>query len=450
MKKLGLIFLVLIMCAGMVAGCKPEEKAEAVDLGGREVKYFSQTDGIDPRAYEAAKDTPTYEKDVARIEQLEKDFNCKIKVVTYNDFDATHKNFLTAMAAGSPPADVINNDSALGYPTYMVNMYLEPLNDYFDVYDSNDGVWDARFSKGGEWNGKVYMVTPKREMHPTNIMLFNKRIFSESSELKEYDLYQLVKDKQWTWDKMREIAMKATKDLDNDGKTDQMGVAGQGLTGSIFNNALVVSNGCHYITDVDGKKTFDINEQGMKALEFTFKLAWTDRCYGVEMPYDDWLGAMDNWQRGNVALFVTETYKAYDYKKIMTADKFGALPIPIGPDMTEYVTERSKNEIVGIIAGCQDPEKVAKLTEAIFKRPEWAISLADAIEKNFFDEESVNIIVELAQNPTFTFYQGYEKLLGLFIWGTNGLYDKVPPATYYAENYQIVQDDIDRMWMLNA
>lgn len=51
--------------------------------------------------------------------------------------------------------------------------------------------------------------------------LFNRRIFSEM----KIDPYELVKNKQWTWDKVEEIAKKATKRAAN-GNVEQWGLAG--------------------------------------------------------------------------------------------------------------------------------------------------------------------------------------------------------------------------------
>lgn len=70
-----------------------------VNFEGRTVKIWSGYQA-DPRKNEAAKSSSTYEEDCAKWDQIEKDFNCTIEILTEEDFDFFRNGFLNAYASG--------------------------------------------------------------------------------------------------------------------------------------------------------------------------------------------------------------------------------------------------------------------------------------------------------------------------------------------------------------
>lgn len=122
-------------------------------------------------------------------------------------------------------ADAITGDMTYSYPTWIINDMLEPLDDIMDVYGKDpDSPWDPEISKNFIYNGKCYATKEKNLTLPKYVMYFNERLFREEESLKGYDLFELVRNKEWTWDKFVEVAKAGTIDKDGDGQADIMGV----------------------------------------------------------------------------------------------------------------------------------------------------------------------------------------------------------------------------------
>ena len=458
MKKVFCLSLCLFMAFGVLfTACKGSDEKTKLDLKGATVTIMAQTTARDPRKDENAKTSVTYEKSVSHINQVEADFNCKIDVKSQNDWDALDKDFLTAMAAGAPPADFISGDSAVGQPKYMLNGYLLPLNDWMNVYDEGGtGSFDKNFSNALTYDGKVYMVAAKGERPGENVLFFNKRIFKENPQLKDYDMYGMSKKGEMTWDKFREIAMKATVDTNGDGTTDIMGIASQGLPGSIFNNAIVVSNGNFYIEydkELGRDKVILNNESGMRALNFTFDLAMKDKVLGISGPYEgDWLYGRTAFQRAEAAMFVGGIGEVTQFTQLKTTDKYGFLPIPVGPDAGKVIKEISKTEFFAAIhttnkADLDNLPNKCKVLEALIAPQDWAVPFAESWETWCCDAEDVDMLDFFAKmENTFTFYQGYDQLRGAFIWSSCGMDQNIPPSTYVQEQLPAVEDQINTMW----
>jgi hypothetical protein len=328
-----------------------------------------------------------------------------------------------------------------------VNSLFSAVDNYFDCFNkTGKSVWEPSVSKQLTYNGKCYGVAEKGDKMPTNVVFFNKRIFSQYDQLKNYDLYQLVKDKKWTWDKYREVAKAATI-YASDGSVEVMGVAGQGQPGATINTSLITSNGNFFVDYSNGQHTYSLDKtSALKAMNLTYDMAWIDKSIGVTGIFSGWTGSQDAWQKGKCALYFGELWQSINYKKTMANDQFGILPIPMGPDMKDYVNDYSKGPIWGIVPGAKSPENIGKVIEAIIRPQSWKLSAAKSVENRVCDQESLDILVSLAKNPTYSYYQGYNQLVSYVLWSDYGIPSKIPPATIAASRKQIVQMDINNAW----
>ena len=105
-------------------------------------------------------------------------------------------------------------------------------------------------------NGKQYTAGYGFARVPS-VVIFNKTLTEKAG----YNIYDLISKKQWTWDKMTEIAKKCTV-KNSSGETTQYGL---GLGGDAV-SALAVSNNSHVaFPDSNGNFTVQFSSEGTRA-----------------------------------------------------------------------------------------------------------------------------------------------------------------------------------------
>ncbi|HPE96192.1 MAG TPA: hypothetical protein PLT66_09025, partial [Bacillota bacterium] len=103
---------------------------------------------------------------------------------------------------------------------YSQNGQLVDLLDLEYLHDLSAPWWDSYFVNDAQINGKLDFVTGDMTLYAKNglfVNLFNKELFARY-ELE--DPYQLVRDNEWTLDKVSEMAHKMSSDQDNNGVID--------------------------------------------------------------------------------------------------------------------------------------------------------------------------------------------------------------------------------------
>lgn len=448
---------VVLMCAAAGCGSKEENTGSTnesdgnswgVDFGGRTVKIWASWQA-DPRLSESAKTSSDYEENCQAWDDIEKEFNCKIEVLTQEDFDYFRDGFLNAYASGEVIADLIAGDMTYSYPTWIINDMLYPLDDILDCYDENgDGPWDPKVSEVYTYNGKCYAVKEKNITLPKYVMYFNSSLFEREAALKDYNLFELVKNNEWTWDKFLEIAKKATIDKNGDGTADIMGVASHGQPGSFLINGLAVSNGNYFVTRTDTGATFSLDsDNGLAALEFAYKMAWDDKCLGITGVYDSWDGGEKEFKAGRAAFFAGDRGDMVFNEDM--EDKIGMLPFPMGPDSGgKYIGDYPVTDFWGIVNGCEQPEECAKLMTAIVTNNNKGINddIEQVYESQIDMEENLEMIEIMLDSREYTQYYGYQVLIDEILWSDYGLRDKISPATYLAQKKGVINSALESIW----
>ena len=461
-KRFLSVGLAALLAAGL-AGCSGgKETSEAsgtesdtrnpnaVDLGGRTVKIWASYQA-DPRLSESAKSEPNYEEACATWDDIERDFNCTIEILTEEDFDYFRNGFLNAFSAGEVIADAIVGDMTYSYPTWIINDMMYPLDGIMDVYgDDPDSPWDPEISQNFVYNGKCYATKEKNLTLPKYVMYFNTRLFEEKESLKQYDLFQLVRDKEWTWDKFVEVAKAGTIDEDGDGQPDIMGVASRAQPGSFLIDGLVASNGNYFVKRDGDKVTFDLDSpNGLAALELAYKMAWEDMCLGVTGVFDSWTGGEDEFKAGRVAIFAGDRGDM-SFNQDME-DDIGMIPFPIGPNSGgEYIGDYPAFDFWGIVNGAQEPEKIAKLLTAIVsnngKESENPQTVESVYEWQVDMPENLEMIQIMLDSKVNTSYYGYKVFIDELLWSDYGLREKISPATFLATKKPIIESALEALW----
>ena len=133
-------------------------------------------------------------------------------------------DFAAAAFAGTPTTDLYH----AGGPFSMYTNYnyqgnpgsvLEPLSQYSQYANFTDGEWfDQESQQVTTYGGQLYFCVPNGvgidSVSSNLVVIFNKQIL-EAAGYEDTEIYDMWRNKEWNWDKLREIAQNTT-DLDNE------------------------------------------------------------------------------------------------------------------------------------------------------------------------------------------------------------------------------------------
>lgn len=416
LKRLLALCLIAVMMVAVIAGCgqkaeqppadqppaeqpteqpteqpaapeEPEPEPEVVkDLGGRVIKVAAWWD-MTPQG-----GSPSGDRLVARREEMEQKYNFKFEYVNV-PWDQTVETYSSSVMAGEPFADIatLEDNWIIGLAT---SGYVTPLDSYFDF---NQDKWDQVTKSVSTIDGQTYGMSTGK-WWPRGIMFFNKNIFEREGLESPYTLF---KNGQWTWEKMEELARKATKDTNNDGVIDQWGLSGMDLE-----MALVTSNGGEMASIVDGKAKLNFREPlVLEAFNFYQRLCkegivFNKFQYMEEPPWDI---AATVFKEGKVAMFWYQYWKVDDFRDNM-ADDYGLVLPPIGPSNTDkkpycLVTGHNFQTI---------PKNVKNIEDIVFIWDKWTEPFPEDLEdpdtwkdphyNNVRDNESIEMLEYMYDN----------------------------------------------------
>ncbi len=161
--------------------------------------------------------------------------------------------------------------------------------------------------------------------------IYNKAMLEEEGL---EDLYELQRRGEWTWDALKEYAIRLTKDTDGDGKIDQWGVGARLDPWPVEQELFAYANGGGIIKfDQDNKALYALNDPAaVEAVEFWRELVQDQDVVMV----GDLYNIREEFNRGNVAMFRLDLFALPDHFK--EADfEFGWVFIPKGPRADDYV-----------------------------------------------------------------------------------------------------------------
>ena len=235
--------------------------------------------------------------------------------------------------------------------------FLYDLNEFKDYLHFDQPWWDQSATESLSIGGKLYFnagdISIMSKIVSTAIT-FNKEMLKKS--FPDVDLYQMVKDKEWTFDKMIEMSKEVTADTDGTPGmtyTDTWGLSSAYGDVSIF----YIGGGKNYIKkDSDDIPVVAINEAAsttsiQRILE-NLQLVdeWVFHCDTVPDASQKWVISLDVFGQ-NRALFRTSAFSAIKkLRQYDDADDFGIVPTPLLDDnQDEYATYCSARMAYGIV-----------------------------------------------------------------------------------------------------
>lgn len=461
MKRKGLrvmaAMLAAMLLAGM-AGCSKQpgtsgtssggasNTEENVNLQGMEIVFAGLPGFWIPEDETSEK----YEEAVAWKEEVEKHFNCKIRIDTYAPWDTYFQKVQDMTMQGDHIGDVITFDTYI-YPKAMLTGILSPLQDVIDVKDYS--IWEQAVEPYFDLNGDIYAVSRKSDQGlPLLWMAYNKTLFEEKGLSAKYNIQELVMNKQWTWDIFSQILKDSTLDTNGDGTIDIWGLGAQGMQFGRLTNGFVRANGAAYTKKVGNNVELAIEDpRFLKAMEYMHQLTWQDKVISTE---EKWRGydSLALFAKGG-AMFYGMINWWISTLKAMTPDGvvMGVVPYPIGPDAGgEYSNFSDSVTLYGMPSTTKNKKEAGMVFEYwIRNAPKDETTIRDNWADMVYDTESLDVIEMLAKLPRTLELSsvGYPNLNN-FILGEHGITEKIPPATYIEQIKDPIVAEIKQMWDL--
>ncbi len=286
--------------------------------------------------------------------------------ISHQQFDDEIEALMSAGMSGDKIADVLYLNQKTYWPARTVLLPVdgdELKAAGLDCYDE-----ERWFQPAVEWSkleGKAWGLNVASEYVLETcgfFVCFNKDLTASAG----YDaetLYQLVRDKKWTWDLYLEIAHKTTKDTDGDGVND---IWGTGATGW---GSEIISNDMQYIGEVDGKWQLTIgSDEGITALQHLY-----DFNYGHGTRWDEGSGVCrQGFADGMITFNFADNGHIKPGSPIYASEHdYGILPMPLNFEGGSYASGTDNNPCLVFQNANKDLDKVVPILN------EWALIVND-------------------------------------------------------------------------
>lgn len=226
------------------------------------------------------------------------------------DLSAVANTMQNAVAAGDNAYDYVFSHATVGVPTMVTSGLLYNVYD-LPVIDLDKPWWNSRMSDALSIENTAYYLSGDIVMTWQGMLaiIFNKEFLTNYNI--EEDLYQLVRDGNWTYDKMLSLIDGVGKDLDGDGKmtkADQFDMLGNQNTG------YATTIGC-------GQPLTKRDENGYPVLAQN-----TERMISIVEKYYSMFNSADSW----IDSYSSSSYGTSDYRNILIEGRAFLTELDIG------------------------------------------------------------------------------------------------------------------------
>ncbi len=351
MKRYAKSWILLVFLVVLLSGTTMAE----YDLGGQTVTigvfnnwgpYYEEGDGADWADY------------------VEEKFNVKLafKQISHGELVDT---IMTGATAGESVADVFQVQSGAFLQLASVGA-LKRLDDVLDqqYYDSLPFYQQRCIKDYTSYDEKTYGFSIGDGISALYGLVWNKSLFEREGLP---NLYELQAAGEWTWEKFREIARKASRDTDGDGKIDQWGFSSQYravephlvVNWGYSNNALV------YQKENDRMVfTYD-RKPALETLQYWNELINVDKSvYNGE----DGVNGLDNFIAGNIGMLLANVnFSSWHCNYAQMADDYGYVMIPKGPNDGKHVAPPEFTTMFVLPVTVENPAEIVEVASALQK-----------------------------------------------------------------------------------
>lgn len=311
------------------------------DMGGRTIKVVAWWN------MEMTDSNPDNIQRIENLEALKKKHNFNIEYISI-DFGEYQEKVVASLMAGEPLGDIVRLGKSYAIPALTKQDLLWPV----DEYTKNDKVFNQKTTNQYmQYEGRGYGFTEDQSSFISGIF-YNRTLMQE---LGMKPLQEYVDEDQWNWDTFIEVAKKANKDRNNDGKLDTWGLAQRGLLEPVlYSNEASLTNGDKQ--NLDDPKT-------KEALSFVSRMA-TEQV-GRASEGGDWTEPATFFRQGNTLMYSGAMYEIEGIKTDMQDYDIGFLPFPKGPSATAYHSGESQYQALTIPKAVEHPEQLMYIWEKI-------------------------------------------------------------------------------------
>lgn len=448
-KKIISIGIVVLLMMQICCGCSKESSSggedvsaskkddarfveNIYDMGGKTIKI---ADG-----YWIAGESDTLEKQYCAkiLKEIEKDYNCHIEVFAPN-MSTLEQDITTSAAAGKVYANIINIQHEFSNIYHSGNIADVSTIKNLGV-GSNDWLWvgeDFNTINGVQYG--VAFLQQQCQSVNWNVLTYNKTL-AEKYGIE--DMYELVRNKEWTYEKFAEICQTVT--------TKSNGSVKGMVNGYLCFGNFVSTNDVDFVTNKDGKYVYNcLSDNVLNALQFC-----QDFNRKGLLDTENYIGNDYGLTESNVFMARKTLFHLSDFWVVSEVfssgmpDDYGVLPLPMGPDATDYVGVATNCKSYCFIKGDPDIEDAAAILVAMANRTgltneEW---VAQHVENSLRDDASGEMLELMLANPVST---AYYDVLGNE-WGEllrQCIYDmSLTPRQAMEQAQQAAQTEIDEYY----
>ena len=397
MKKILCLMLALLMCAGALMACAEDDPVDDPDgpsqggedtpdapekedpwlddlvdkdLGGMEIvfAYFDKNGAKDGCSVDAEETNGDLINDAmySRNEAVEERFHVTLTGNEVSTVQGISNAVTPILTSGATDYDVL-----VGYQYYDIGLAATGLMYNFNrIPESKLNIekewWSTDYINNINYADKLYWLTGDitlAHIGTITASYVNARIYEEYC-LEEYGpLYDLVRDKEWTFENMMVMCENAYFDTNGNDKYDEGDQYG-------FSNSLGVEMAyCagidSSIRDEDGNMVIAIDNEKTADIMWYLNEVWTAKT-----------SVSNNTEQGQYKIFANGEAMVY-FRDLMAAedilfremeDNFYLVPIPLGDPLycDDYrSTCMTGNNVIGLAHTVEDPEACTIVLEAL-------------------------------------------------------------------------------------
>ena len=434
-----------------------KDNLPALDYGGDTVKIHTfgwkdaiRFDGAGNGETGDVIDAAVYQRNLATEERL----NMKLEFSNGGDDWAGFPTEIEKMVkAADCPYDMIFLESSQCF-RLCLNGYFRELSN-LPYIDQNQPWWYKEFMDGGSIStDSRYFLTGAFSITTLNgasCAIFNKRLFG--SYFEDYnELYTLVENHQWTYDKLIEYCKAVYTDVNGDGKADTDDIYGFFNRGQQTVNYVSMSTGYRYLQrDKDNLPVLDLNnEDGIRWSEYMYRMLYEDNMSLTDAKQD----GLVHFASGK-SLFFLGMLSEYIKDEVRgMEDPHGVLPMPVVDEGMEYMsaagTVNGMSAVLPVTTGDDRLDICAATLESLSIEayrtviPAW---YDVALKSKYVDTERDSKMIDIIYNTIDTsFIMIADKLLGTGSYFYNMLVSSKKTPGEYVSYYEKQSKTILKKW----
>lgn len=258
-----------------------------------------------------------------KLSEISTALNVNFQFKSYNG-DTIIDEISKSILAGDQPFDLLEASNNVVRQLGISNMLYDQTQ--IGTIDLTASQYCQAAIQNQTFNGKTYGSSFGPPSASYQGIFFNKKLIEEYTD---YDIYELYNNKEWTFDKFKEIAKATT--VVNNGNTEIYGITG---TTTLVGLAITANAGGTVTRTSEGKYVVGMaTSAGIEAMNFVRSIYITDKSYYYNGVFQT---CADLFINGQAAFFPFSITYCKDFGQEML-DDFGFVPMPIGYQQSDYI-----------------------------------------------------------------------------------------------------------------